>query len=100
MSSSLQTTKLPTFEEILETSKQTYRKNFGHEPELACCAPGRVNLIGEHVDYNDGYVLPMVCTNYDRRFLRHVLMANDINESQNPKNHKLIRENINKMLPF
>ncbi|XP_075156497.1 galactokinase-like isoform X2 [Haematobia irritans] len=57
--SSLLTTKLPTFEEILETAKETFRQNFGHEPELACCAPGRVNLIGEHVDYNDGYVLPM-----------------------------------------
>ncbi|XP_065363908.1 galactokinase-like [Calliphora vicina] len=53
------TTQLPTFEEILQTAKETFRQNFGHEPELACCAPGRVNLIGEHVDYNDGYVLPM-----------------------------------------
>uniref|UniRef100_A0A1I8NR77 Galactokinase N-terminal domain-containing protein n=1 Tax=Stomoxys calcitrans TaxID=35570 RepID=A0A1I8NR77_STOCA len=57
--SSLLTTKLPTFEEILETAKETFHQNFGHAPELACCAPGRVNLIGEHVDYNDGYVLPM-----------------------------------------
>ncbi|XP_058978153.1 galactokinase [Musca domestica] len=58
-SSSLLTAKLPTFEEILEAAKETFRQNFGQEPELACCAPGRVNLIGEHVDYNDGYVLPM-----------------------------------------
>ena len=54
------TTNLPTFEEILKTAKTTFRQHFGHEPELACCAPGRVNLIGEHVDYNDGFVLPMV----------------------------------------
>lgn len=54
------TAKLPTFEEILKTAKETFRQKFGQEPELACCAPGRVNLIGEHVDYNDGYVLPMV----------------------------------------
>lgn len=58
--SSLLTAKLPTFEEILKTAKETFRQKFGQEPELACCAPGRVNLIGEHVDYNDGYVLPMV----------------------------------------
>jgi galactokinase len=31
---------------------------FGHEPRLVVQAPGRVNLIGEHTDYNDGFVLP------------------------------------------
>lgn len=31
---------------------------FGHTPDLWVQAPGRVNLIGEHTDYNDGFVLP------------------------------------------
>lgn len=31
---------------------------FGHAPRLIARAPGRVNLLGEHVDYNDGWVLP------------------------------------------
>lgn len=31
---------------------------FGNEPSLVVQAPGRVNLIGEHTDYNDGFVLP------------------------------------------
>lgn len=36
-----------------------HQRTFGHEPEGVWSAPGRVNLIGEHTDYNDGYVLPM-----------------------------------------
>jgi galactokinase len=32
---------------------------FGTSPAALARAPGRVNLIGEHTDYNDGYVLPM-----------------------------------------
>jgi len=36
---------------------QEFRRHFGREPRLFR-APGRVNLIGEHTDYNDGYVMP------------------------------------------
>jgi galactokinase len=36
---------------------QEFRRLFGREPRLFR-APGRVNLIGEHTDYNDGYVMP------------------------------------------
>jgi galactokinase len=35
-----------------------YRRHFGGEPDMVFRAPGRVNLIGEHTDYNDGFVLP------------------------------------------
>jgi galactokinase len=38
--------------------KASFQKRYGHKPRLFH-APGRVNLIGEHTDYNDGYVLPM-----------------------------------------
>lgn len=37
----------------------TYQQEFDTSPELVVSAPGRVNLIGEHTDYNDGFVLPM-----------------------------------------
>ena len=32
---------------------------FGRSPSVTADAPGRVNLIGEHTDYNQGFVLPM-----------------------------------------
>jgi galactokinase len=36
----------------------TFSTVFGQEPTLVWSAPGRVNLIGEHTDYNEGFVLP------------------------------------------
>ncbi len=36
-----------------------FESRFGGPPPLVARAPGRVNLIGEHTDYNDGFVLPM-----------------------------------------
>jgi galactokinase len=36
-----------------------FAEAFGGTPALIARAPGRVNLIGEHTDYNDGFVLPM-----------------------------------------
>ena len=43
----------------IERAKQAFAKAFGGEPDLVVQAPGRVNLIGEHTDYNDGFVLPL-----------------------------------------
>ena len=36
-----------------------FKRAFGREPEFVSEAPGRVNLIGEHTDYNEGFVLPV-----------------------------------------
>jgi galactokinase len=38
--------------------EDTFKRLFGAVPEAVVRAPGRVNLIGEHTDYNDGFVLP------------------------------------------
>ncbi|UII20982.1 galactokinase [Fulvivirga ligni] len=43
---------------ILEKIKSTYEKEFGEAPQLIVRSPGRINLIGEHTDYNLGFVLP------------------------------------------
>ncbi len=37
---------------------EAFRAAYGHDPAGVWHAPGRVNLIGEHTDYNDGFVLP------------------------------------------
>lgn len=44
---------------LLEGAIEGFRARFDREPTMAAAAPGRVNLIGEHTDYNDGYVLPI-----------------------------------------
>lgn len=41
------------------TLSQQFESHFNAKPEFIVRAPGRVNLIGEHTDYNDGFVLPM-----------------------------------------
>ena len=50
---------MPLFEELLADTKKEFKKQFGAEPKWLASAPGRVNLIGEHTDYNDGFVFPM-----------------------------------------
>ncbi len=44
--------------QIEQRALQAYREQFLAEPALIASAPGRVNLIGEHTDYNGGFVLP------------------------------------------
>jgi len=43
---------------------------FGSPPEAVAEAPGRVNLLGEHTDYNDGFVLPVAISQHTRVALR------------------------------
>jgi galactokinase len=44
--------------DIREHVIQAFRRRFEADPDFVARAPGRVNLLGEHVDYNDGFVLP------------------------------------------
>lgn len=43
---------------VTSASMMDYRQIFGSTPDVEASAPGRVNLLGEHTDYNDGFVLP------------------------------------------
>ncbi|MCL1143205.1 galactokinase [Shewanella gaetbuli] len=44
--------------ELINKVKDTFYNAFGYQASHVFQAPGRVNLIGEHTDYNDGFVLP------------------------------------------
>ncbi len=48
-----------SLEDIADESRRRFAAHHGSEPSWIVAAPGRINLIGEHVDYNDGFVLPM-----------------------------------------
>ena len=43
---------------LKQHTQAIFRQQFNQEPDITIKAPGRVNLIGEHTDYNDGFVLP------------------------------------------
>ena len=42
----------------MSSIEEKFLEIFGEEPDLIAAAPGRVNLIGEHIDYSEGFVLP------------------------------------------
>jgi galactokinase len=58
----------PRLMAMRQVAARAFSEAFGARPEMWLAAPGRVNLIGEHTDYNDGFVLPAAID-------RHVLMA-------------------------
>ena len=60
-------TSLPAAEQFIDLRQRVeaeFQSRFGHVPSVVAAAPGRVNLIGEHVDYNHGFVLPMAIERY------------------------------------
>ncbi len=61
-----------------------FRERYGREPKLAA-APGRVNLIGEHTDYNDGFVLPAAID-------RFAVVAYSANEQGMLRGYSLVEE--------
>ena len=53
-----------TLTELGKTTAAQFAKTYGRSPHWIAAAPGRVNVIGEHTDYNDGFVLPMAIERY------------------------------------
>jgi len=73
---------------LKDKTQQIFADTFGYSAPLTIQAPGRVNLIGEHTDYNDGFVLPCAidyqtvisCGKRDDRIVR-VIAADYDNQS-------------------
>ncbi len=53
-----------TLNELGTKVAEAFEKVYGRPPQWMAAAPGRVNVIGEHTDYNDGFVLPMAIDRY------------------------------------
>lgn len=53
-------TRFPNTTEIVAQACKIFEEKFKIKAKYAAAGPGRVNLIGEHTDYNDGFVFPMV----------------------------------------
>jgi galactokinase len=53
-----------TLKEISDHVAKEFQQTYGQPPKWIAAAPGRVNVIGEHTDYNDGFVLPMAIERY------------------------------------
>jgi galactokinase len=53
-----------TLKELGKSVAEKFAKAYGRQPRWITAAPGRVNIIGEHTDYNDGFVLPMAIDRY------------------------------------
>jgi galactokinase len=51
-------------ETLVAKTSSRFEDRHSEPPQWVVAAPGRVNLIGEHVDYNDGFVLPMAIDRY------------------------------------
>jgi galactokinase len=55
---------MTSLQQLAADTAQRFAKSYGRPPRWIVAAPGRVNVIGEHTDYNDGFVLPMAIEHY------------------------------------
>jgi galactokinase len=60
---------MTTDDEAAQRAAAAFGERFGGEPDGVWCAPGRVTVIGEHTDYNGGFVLPVALPHTTRAAL-------------------------------
>ena len=78
--------------------EKKFLETFGEEPDLVAAAPGRVNLIGEHIDYSDGFVLPFAIKD---RTLVAARKRNDstVRIASAQRRNKIVSVDINNVKP-
>jgi galactokinase len=71
---------------LIQNTTAFFEKSFGSTPQKIVLSPGRINIIGEHIDYNDGYVLPaaidkVICFAFEKsNTKKSKVIAIDLNE--------------------
>jgi galactokinase len=71
---------------LIQNTTTFFEKSFGTNPQKVVLSPGRINIIGEHIDYNDGYVLPaaidkVICFAFEKNETKKSkIIAIDLNE--------------------
>ena len=72
---------------LIQNTTDFFKEKFGNVPTEIVLSPGRINIIGEHIDYNDGYVLPaaidkIICFTFEKNNSNTAnVQAIDLNES-------------------
>ncbi|WP_116790465.1 galactokinase [Flavobacterium psychrotrophum] len=72
---------------LVQQVTASFKEQFNAEPGYVFLSPGRINIIGEHVDYNDGFVLPAAINKYvcfavsENEDGQNTFFAKDLNES-------------------
>lgn len=72
---------------LIKKTTDFFRKTFNSDADKVVLSPGRINIIGEHIDYNDGYVLPaaidkIICFAFEKNDTNTAnIQAIDLNES-------------------
>ena len=72
---------------LIQETTAFFKEKFGNVPDKIVLPPGRINIIGEHIDYNDGYVLPaaidkIICFAFEKNNSNTAnIQAIDLNES-------------------
>ena len=83
-----QTSQRSSIGYLVELSTRVFIERYSAHPDFVVAAPGRVNLIGEHTDYNEGFVLPMAIE-------KSVVIAGRKSPSQQPRRIRVTSQALN-----